>query len=446
MMIERILKFINERNLCQKDDNILVTVSGGVDSVVLLDLLYRNNYKLSVAHCNFNLRGEESDADEQLVKKISEKHDIPFFVKKFNTKEFAREHQISTQMAARELRYQWFEDLRQQESFDCIATAHHLNDSVETILFNLAKGTGIEGLKGIPYQNGYVIRPLLFADKTEIIDYAKEKSLEFREDSSNKLLKYHRNFIRRNIIPRLEEINPSFNKTIGKTLMRIEGTDRFIKNWLKIEKQNYFNRKGADIFIEKAFIRDNNEPVILHEIIKPYGFSFDQSLLIFNQLDNRAGALFHSNEFILNIDRDHLIISEKKQDENFYFIQKEDKVIQADGITLKLEVREREKIDINYIKGCEFFDLKKISYPLLLRPWNEGDWFIPLGMKGKKKLSDFMIDKKIPLNLKNRIMVLVSGESILWIVGYQIDDRFKIQNSTREVLKINLLENDNESI
>ncbi len=208
MMIERILKFIIERKLCRKDNSILVTVSGGVDSMVLLDLLYRNNFKIGVAHCNFNLRSTESDADAQLVKKIAEKHRIPFFVKVFDTEAYARQHQISIQMAARELRYQWFEDLRQKETFDCIATAHHLDDSIETVLFNLAKGTGIEGLKGIPHQNGNIIRPLLFAEKTEIIAYAEEMRLEFREDSSNKSLKYHRNFIRKKIIPGLEEINP----------------------------------------------------------------------------------------------------------------------------------------------------------------------------------------------------------------------------------------------
>ena len=392
------------------------------------------------------MRSSESDFDEELVKKIAIKYNIPIHIKKFNTESYAHKHLISIQMAARDLRYQWFEEIRHKESFNYIATAHHLNDSIETVLFNLAKGTGIEGLKGIPFQNGKVIRPLLFAEKEELITYAKERKLEYREDASNQSLKYHRNYIRHKIVPGLEEINPNFKNTIKSTLLRLEGIDRFIKSWLNTERKNFYEHRGKDIYLRKNFIREVNEPVILYEIIKSYGFSFDQSIKILNQLDGRSGAVFSSKEYNLNIDRDHLILSLIENSGEPYLIQPHDNLVQTGDLTLEFEKGDLDKLDIDYSGSCEFFDFEKISYPLLLRPWNEGDSFIPLGMKGKKKLSDFMIDKKIPLNLKGRIKVLISGTKIIWVVGYQIDNRYKLEKNTKKVLKVSYHENKDESI
>jgi tRNA(Ile)-lysidine synthase len=441
-MVDRFIQFILKRKLCRKNDKILVAVSGGVDSIVLLDLLVRNGYKTGVAHCNFGLRGKESDGDALFVKRLALKLKVPFHINKFNTKDLAWEKGISIQMAAREQRYNWFEKIRMKHGYGYIATAHNLNDSVETIVFNFIKGTGLKGMTGIPVKAGKVIRPLLFATREIIEAYARDNNLNFRTDSSNKSVKYRRNFIRQKILPEFEKINPGFFDTIRNTIARLEGARSFLDAWLENNRISFMETRGKDIYLEKDFFIKNKEPVVLYEVLCPYGFNYDQSVDVFENLSSGTGSMFYTESYVLNNDRSHLIVSSREETVEEYIINKGDSMVTTNRFKLKLEymTKNQEKLDPDPMVG--YFDFDKLDFPLELRTWQEGDWFVPLGMKGKKKLSDFMIDKKIPLNLKKRIMVLLSGGSIVWIAGHRVDERFKLQDSTKKILKVTYLKVD----
>ena len=434
-MVDRFREFIRQKDLCRDTDRILLSVSGGVDSVVMLDLFLKNGYKTGLAHCNFGLRGNESDGDEDFVKKLAEERDVACYIEHFETEKIASEKRISTQMAARELRYEWFEEIRLVEGYDYIATGHNFNDSVETMVFNLIKGTGLKGLTGIPAKTGKVIRPLLFAGREEIEAYASENNIEFRNDSSNASVKYHRNYIRHEILPDFRHINPGFDLTIRNTLERLAGIQRFVNDWLEKAKESYRFEKGKDIYLKNDFFSRINEPALLYEVISKYGFNYDQSESIISGLVSEAGKVFYSEGFTLNVDRDHLIISPRKQVEEHFEISRKDELLVTDRFNLTFEILETTP-ELSPDRHIAYLDLEKLHYPLVLRNWEKGDWFVPLGMKGKKKLSDFMIDKKIPLNLKKRMMVLLSKGSIAWVAGHRIDDRFKIESKTRKILKI----------
>ncbi len=434
-MVDRFREFIMQKDLCRETDRILVAVSGGVDSTVMLDLFIENGFSTGLAHCNFGLRNEESDSDEQFVKSLAEERNVPFFIEYFETEKMASERRISIQMAARELRYDWFEEIRDAEGYNYIAIGHNFNDSVETMVFNLIKGTGLKGLTGISAKTGNVIRPLLFASREEIEAYASENGLAYRTDSSNSSLKYHRNYVRHKVLPEFKQINPGFDITIKSTLGRLAGIQQFVTAWLESGKSSYLQEDGKDIYLKKEFFSKIGEPAILYEIIGTYGFNYDQCELIYEGINHAIGNVFYSEEFILNIDRDHLIISPKEHTEECYEISEKDKLLITDRFNLTFQILETEPVLVPD-RHIAYLDMDKLDYPLVLRNWKKGDWFIPLGMKGKKKLSDFMIDKKIPLNLKKRILVLLSKGSIVWVAGQRIDDRFKISSKTKRILKI----------
>ena len=434
-MVDRFREFIEQNDLCGETDRILLAVSGGIDSVVMMDLFLKNGFEVGVAHCNFGLREDESDGDEEFVRKLAEEKGITSFIEHFETEQTASEKGISTQMAARDLRYEWFEEIRSGEGYSYIATGHNFNDSVETMVFNLIKGTGLKGLTGISVKSGVVIRPLLFASREEIEAYASENSIPFRTDSSNASTKYHRNYIRHKILPEFRNVNPGFDITIRNTLERLAGMYRFVNDWLETEKTSYLRDDGKDIYLKNDIFSRINEPAILYEIIRPYGFNYDQCESVMEGLGKEAGKVFYSEEFTLNIDRDHIIISPRQQTEERFEISRKDKFLVTDRFNLTFEILESTPV-LSPDRHIAYLDLDKLHYPLVLRNWEKGDWFIPLGMKGKKKLSDFMIDKKIPLNLKKRIMVLLSKGSIAWIAGHRIDDRFKIDSKTSRILKI----------
>ena len=434
-MVDRFREFIMQNDLCRETDRILVAVSGGVDSTVMLDLFIKNGFSTGLAHCNFGLRNDESDSDEQFVKSLAEERNVPFFIEYFETERMASERRISIQMAARELRYDWFEEIRDAEGYNYISIGHNFNDSVETMVFNLIKGTGLKGLTGISAKTGNVIRPLLFASREEIEAYASENGLEYRTDSSNSSLKYHRNYIRHKVLPEFKQINPGFDITIKSTLDRLAGIQQFVTAWLESDKSSYLQEDGKDIYLKKEFFSKIGEPAILYEIIGTYGFNYDQCESIYEGINHAIGNVFYSEEFTLNIDRDHLIISPKEHTEECYEISEKDKLLITDRFNLTFQILETEPVLVPD-GHIAYLDMDKLDYPLVLRNWKKGDWFIPLGMKGKKKLSDFMIDKKIPLNLKKRILVLLSKGSIVWVAGQRIDDRFKISSKTKRILKI----------
>jgi tRNA(Ile)-lysidine synthase len=282
----------------------------------------------------------------------------------------------------------------------------------------------------------------LFATREEIEFYAHEHKLKYRYDSSNKSIKYHRNYIRHKIIPEFEKINPGFLNTMKNTLTRLNGLQNVLDNWLTSREAEYLEQKGDDIYLNKDFFIQANEPALLYEVIKGYGFNFDQCIRIFESLAGRSGKVYYSDEYVLNTDRSFLIISRDKNEKYHFRISRNKKSLKAKRFKLELKCIEIDNEIMNPSPHIAYLDDDKLKYPLEFRNWEKGDWFVPLGMKGKKKLSDFMIDKKIPLNLKNRIMVLLSGESVVWVAGYRLDDRFKVQDDTRKVLRITYLQLD----
>ncbi|WPP52473.1 tRNA lysidine(34) synthetase TilS [Catalinimonas niigatensis] len=442
-MVNKFRSFIHETNLFVEKTPILLAVSGGIDSVVMADLFARANFRFAIVHCNFNLRGEESDDDEVFVKQLAQKYQVSCFVKSFDTSGFADLQHISIQMAARQLRYTWFNDLLKEQNYEYIATAHHKNDVLETIIFNLTKGTGIAGLHGIKLKQSQIIRPLLFADRKQIEQYAQEHQLPWREDSSNVDEKYRRNLIRRKVIPVLEEINPKLMETMDMSLERISGTENFFQYAVHELKKKCMYTLGKDVFININKIK--NQPglyVVLHEMIKEYGFQYHQAREIVEAIrrknpERQSGKVFNSSSHCLNIDRKELIISLISSDPmGTYTITEKEHKLDTDEFDLSLQVLDAHNYRVMPLANIAALDHERLKFPLTLRKWKKGDFFYPLGMNSKKKLSDFMIDIKIPLNLKNRVMVLTSDGDIVWVVGYRIDHRYRLTDNTHQIYEI----------
>lgn len=441
------LEFVKKNHLFDRDDKVLLTVSGGLDSVVMADLFSKSGLDFGIAHCNFHLRGEESDEDELYVKGIAAKYGKPFYVNHFNTKEYSEKQGISIQMAARELRYTWFETLRETKEYAVIATAHHLDDSIETILYNFFKGSGIEGLKGIPAINGNVVRPLLFASRKNIEDYAMKNKLQWREDSSNRSSDYARNKIRNEIIPLIEEINPGFGLSIIRSVDRLKDIGILLERYISEIRERIIRVEGENLYIKKDIIFNLNSASLLFSIIKDYGFIYEQAGEILGRIGEQPGKIFLSEDYMLVIDRKELIVTAKDLSPKIpYFIEEDQKFLDAPDLKLRFKKMDFIKIEKKLPSNIVWIDFDKLFFPLKVRAWEEGDKFYPLGMKGKKKLSDFMIDIKIPLNLKRQIKVLESGQDIVWVVGLRLDDRFKLTESTRYVYQIEYINPDEKPI
>lgn len=443
-MLNTLITYITEKKIFTPQDNVLLTISGGVDSVVLLHLLSQcpqTYQQIALAHCNFQLRGNESNQDEAFVKALAQQYDIPCFVTRFDTYTLADTQKGSIQMIARQLRYEWFEELRQSEGYDYIATAHHQSDLTETILLNLVRGTGIAGLHGIKEKNGKVIRPLLFASKNEIENFATQEQLQWREDASNKENKYYRNRLRNEVIPVLKGMNPNLETTLAQSVEKISAVERFFEEAIKRVENLYLREENGVYFLNFELFKTADEPlIVLFEILKKFGFSYTQAKEVLASINQISGKQFFSPTFSLVKDRTQLVIAPKTQ-----AIREQtliDTLAFGDthiGSGLSLE---RKAVTVNFKiprdPSIACLDWEKLTLPLKIRPWQQGDWFKPLGMTQRKKLSDFLIDQKVPLNLKERIQVVVSGDAIVWVVGYRIDNRFKISDQTKEVLVISV--------
>jgi tRNA(Ile)-lysidine synthase len=441
-MLNEFLTFINKQNLIQPTQKVLLAVSGGMDSVVMCDLFSKAKFDFAIAHCNFGLRGEESNEDEMFVKKLSIKYKVPFFVTTFQTAEFAENEKISTQMSARVLRYQWFEKLRLQHGFAAIATAHHQNDVLETVLLNITKGTGIAGLHGIRPKSGYVIRPMLFAEKEGIFDYVVENQVIWREDSSNESNKYQRNLIRNEVVPLLKQINPNLENTIQQTVERIVAVEAIFEQEMELLRKQITWTDGQTVYVNFKAIQTLSEPIIkLAELLKPYNFQYQQCHDIFEAFDKESGKSFISPTHILVKDRTELVIT-KKNLQSF-----ESQVIERAGTVIEinekmLSIGESTEIEegftVSTAKKIACLDADKVRFPLQVRKWKEGDWFCPLGMNKKKLISDFLIDQKVPLNLKKEVYLLTSNGSVMWVIGFRIDDRFKVTDKSVNVCKMEI--------
>ncbi len=438
-MINQLLDFINRQKLFHPDEQILLAVSGGIDSVVMQHLFKRAGLKYSVAHCNFQLRGEESNGDEEFVRSLAKRDNVHIDVKTFNTEEYANSQGISIQMAARELRREWFEELLRSGKYLKIATAHHLNDSLETAIFNLTKGTGIAGLKGITPFKGNYIRPLLFATREMIQKYASENRLEWREDRTNSSIKYSRNLIRHQVIPELKKINPNLEFTFAQTMERIAGATEIFNNFIAKQKSSMIQEKNGLMEIDKMEIKNTAEPqLVLFELLHEYGYNYAQAKEIYDVLDHQPGIVFYSDNYEIIVDREKLYLQRKESGKSGmeWPVLENTQSLTIDSKKLEFSIIDASNYTIEKDKNIALLDLEKLRFPLKLRYWRQGDVFYPLGMKHKKKVSDFMIDEKIPVNLKKQTLTLFSGKDLVWIVGHRIDNRFKITEKTRKVFRI----------
>ncbi len=441
-MVEEFKSYIHKEKLFLPEDHVLLAVSGGMDSCVMAELFRRSGYSFAIAHCNFQLRGEESEQDEAFVREIAENCRVPFFFKRFQTKSFARENRISLQMAARQLRYEWFDSLLTEEGFDYLATAHHQDDQVETFLINLARGTGIAGLHGILPKQGEIIRPMLFTDRKQISLFVEKEKISFREDSSNRSLKYTRNRIRHKIIPQFEKINPSFKNEMEQTIMNIRDAETIFRSVVDAEKKRLLIPDGNGFRLPVIELKKLKPGYTwLFELISGFGFSSSVTADIYAALDEIPGKEFFSPTHRIVKDREFLLIrplSEKKEfqeKDSVFYISSYDQVIDK-PIRLKMNIIDHESFKIPRSENVACLDLDKLSLPLLIRRWKKGDYFYPFGMKNRKKLSDFFIDQKFSLPDKESAWLLCCGKDIAWIIGHRIDDRFKVTDKTKKILQL----------
>ncbi|PLX21904.1 MAG: tRNA lysidine(34) synthetase TilS [Marinilabiliales bacterium] len=434
------LTYIESVKLCKKSDRILLGISGGIDSICMFHLFRMLNYPIGIAHCNFQLRGTESDEDEIFVKNLANEFDIPFFSVKFNTKEVAKEEGISIQMAARDLRYDWFEELKQKYDYDYIAIAHNQNDVVETFLINLTRGSGIKGLTGIKPKLNSIIRPLLFASRQQLLDFLEINNFEYHEDSSNQSTKYSRNLIRHEIVPLFEKLNPKFQETLIENISKLRDTELIYKNEVKRVHQSIIteNKDKKLINIEEL---KNLYPIsaYLFELLRPYGFTSSQVTDIVKSIDGVSGKQFYSSTHRLIKDRSDLIIEENTavKIQSIYIDHNQDSI----EFPLKLEFNQcdvNEDFEIRKDRNIGQFDFDKLEFPLVLRKWQSGDYFMPLGMSNLKKVSDFFIDQKLSITEKESAWILESKNKIVWIIGHRIDERFKITNFSKTAYEIDM--------
>lgn len=441
-MVHQFKEFVENHQLLGTGDPVLLTVSGGVDSVVMTHLFSKAGYKFGIAHCNFGLRAAESELDEIFVRKLASEYKVPFYVKHFDTAGYSRAHGLSIQMAARELRYAWFEEIAGQHHYKYIATAHQLNDQVETFFINLLRGTGLSGLHGINVKHGKVVRPLLFATRDQILEYARNERLEWREDTSNLSRKYLRNRIRLDVLSSLKSIEPDFMNRMSKTFRRLSETETIFRQKIEEGRADLVETspEGAKILI--SWLEEfDAKTTWLFELLKPYGFTFPVVEAVAESLEGISGKVFYSATHRLVRDRDYLIIErmvDVHADVPAVFYIDENASGFSGPVNLTFKTADAQDIDIPADPAFATLDIDKLSFPLILRHWKRGDWFIPFGMKGAKKLSDFFIDQKLSIPEKENVWILTSGEDIVWIVGMRIDNRFRITPESTKALIIQL--------
>ncbi|MCJ7447793.1 MAG: tRNA lysidine(34) synthetase TilS [Bacteroidales bacterium] len=437
-MLNDFLKYIDDNRLITRGDRVLLAVSGGIDSMVMAHLFIKAGIETGIAHCNFCLRDKESDMDEELVKEFANENGIVFFSKRFETKAYAEQNGISVQMAARELRYKWFEEIRNKNGFSSIAVGHNLNDNIETFLINLIRGTGITGLTGMRQVNNRIIRPLLFATRQSIADYCKTHQIIFREDKSNTETKYTRNKIRHLVIPILKEINPSVEISINDTAERLSGSNEIVTDFIN-DLRGRISKQDNDIIAFNINLLQNylKNSTILYELFKPYGIT--NSLLndLYKVIKGRTGTqLFTPTHRILK-NRKEIIISGLPAHDSEVIVVNNLRDLKKHHAILKVRAISISKdYSIPSNNDTASIDLQKITFPLIIRKWHAGDYFYPLGMTRKKKLSDYFIDRKYSRVDKENALILESGGKIIWIIGERIDNRFRITGSTRKILLI----------
>ncbi len=436
---QRLDAFISSKQLIKSDDTLLVAVSGGMDSMFLLYYLVDKKHKLAVAHCNFGLRGDESDGDEELVKSYCETNNIRFHVKHFETELFSKTNGISIQMAARDLRYHWFNELCETEKYTKIITAHHKTDNAETILLNLIRGTGLKGLEGIAEISNNKIRPLLCLSRDEIERSVKALGINYRDDSSNLSDKYYRNRLRHHVLPQLMAINPSFENTLKANADIVKQSNGFVAHFIETIKKEVLKHETETSIIDiSKLLKYPEQRFILYTLISEVGFNLATVADLFNGLDGQSGKQFFSETHRLIHNRHQLIIEPIRHlPFQSFVITKDTKTIETHHHHWEFDISENN-FKPSKSKNEVLLDFEKITYPLTLRLWQNGDKVKPLGMKGHKKVSDILIDKKLSLFEKEKIWVVISENEIIWVSGLVMNEDYKLTLSTQKLLAIKI--------
>jgi tRNA(Ile)-lysidine synthase len=434
-LLQRFQQYISAHHLFSPKDTLLLAVSGGIDSVVLCELCKQADYTFIIAHCNFKLRGAESERDAAFVQQLAQNYHVPLQIKEFDTAGYAGQHKLSIQEAARALRYEWFGEIA-----TCVLTAHHLDDNIETMLMHFFRGTGIHGLRGMLPKQGQIVRPLLFARKQELKQFATENNLTWVEDSSNELDKYSRNYFRNQLIPLVQKIYPEAENNLAANLRRFADVEQLYDQAVAQHKKKLLEHKGKEVHIPVLKLK-KAEPLyaVVYEIIKEFDFTPAQTEEVIKLLDSESGRYVQSATHRIIKNRRWLIIApaQSEQAQTLVIDEDESKVVFENG-ELAFEQLTGKNVQLVNDAAIALIDKDMLHFPLLLRKWKKGDYFYPLGLNRKKKLARFFIDQKLSLTDKEKVWVLESNKKIVWVVGLRIDDRFKLTEATKQVLKIQL--------
>lgn len=435
-MLNSFLQLNKKRALFDSEDKLLLAISGGVDSMVLLHLVSALDVQYAVAHCNFQLRGSESDADESLVKKTASSLGAVFHLKKCDTDTYATINKVSTQMAARDLRYAWFDQLRESHGYTKIVLAHHANDDVETFLLNMVRGTSIKGQKGMNIIAGHLIRPLLDFSKEEILSYAEKVGIEWRDDSSNDQTYYKRNFVRKEVVPKLEELNPDLLQTMKRNMARNGEIFELSQKVISKLRNDIITVDDGKLTIKKTdLVKNDIGPYILSELLCDFGFNFSRCQDVLSAIEN-SGKIFKSLTHRLIIDRQQLIIQELSNTSDVQFLIALSDIEIDFPVRYKISYSEPGTFTMDRSSRNAVLDSDKLCYPLRIRKWSKGDRFKPFGMQGQKLISDLLIDLKLSVIDKESVYVLESKSDIVWVIGIRISEDFKVTENTKRLMHI----------
>ncbi|MDR2009750.1 MAG: tRNA lysidine(34) synthetase TilS [Bacteroidales bacterium] len=428
-----------EKHKIPLTSRILCAVSGGIDSVVMLTILNDYRFDCVVAHCNFKLRGKESDDDEAFVKKLADKFEFKFLSEKFDTVSYAEKMGISIQMAARDLRYEWFFKTAEEFKCDYIALAHNSDDQAETIITNLIRGTGIRGLTGMQFVKDKLLRPLIYTSREEIEKFTKDNEIKYRFDSTNATIKYSRNKIRLAIFPLMNEINPSFKKNILKSVNYLKDTEKIMQEYVAQAQKACMSYKNNKIYIDLAILKNFvSVNTVFFELLVSEGIPKNLAVEAINLLDSQSGKHVSFLNIEILRDRDQIIINKEAGNNNIFIHIEHDELSKLKRYGITATIHDYDiNIKINKSPYFAYIDFEKLEFPLILRNWEKGDKFMPFGMKGLKKLSDYFSDQKLSVFEKSETLIITSGNKIVWIVGHRIDDRYKITPETKKILILN---------
>jgi len=441
-LVEAFRVYIKQSHLSNPQFSFIVATSGGIDSVVLCELCHQTALSFSIAHCNFNLRGAESERDEAFVQDLGKKYGVPVFVKRFDTGQYGVLKKLSIQEAARELRYQWFEALRKEINASFVLLAHHANDNIETVLMNLFRGTGLHGLTGIPERtdDGHCLRPLLHHTRTEIEAFAKENHLQWVDDSSNQSSKYTRNFFRNEIIPAVQKVYPQATENVMHTITRLKKTEALYEQLVDGVLKKLVIQEGTEAKVPIAKLLQYKDTSLPYEVLKKFGFGEKQVPEILKLASSESGSFMQNDQYRIIRNRKWFIITAVQAPPATIIAVEENtkKVVLPYGV-LQIKRMEKAAFHLNTSPLVAQLDNREITFPLLVRRWKEGDYFYPLGLRKKKKLARFFIDQKLSLADKEKVWVVESASRIIWVIGYRIDDRFKLTDATKHMLQFTFL-------